>query len=118
MRHENLSSEINDMLGMTETSGVLIKSLEKGDTLKVSTLEGNYTFVVIDPQKAIVRAEGGGFKKGGEEVFFSGSSFGGTELKMRWVGPDSRIEAGDLILPWTTGIVLNGKSVLSSKGVQ
>lgn len=118
MRHENLSEEINDVLEKVETSGLLITSLEKGDVVKVSTMEGNYKFTVIDPQKAIVRAEGGGFKKGGEEVFFSGSSFGGTMLKMHWAGPNSRVEAGDLILPWTIGIALNGKVVLSSKGVQ
>ena len=39
-------------------------------------------------------------------------------VKMHWVGPDTRIEAGGLILPWTTGISLNDKVVMSSKGVQ
>ncbi len=82
------------------------------------TMEGSYTFTIIDPLKAVVMAEGGGFKKGGEEVVFIGSSFGGSMLKMHWAGPDSRVEAGGLILPWTTGLMLNDKTVLSSKGVQ
>lgn len=118
MRHENLSEEINDVLEKVETSGLMITSLEKGDVVKIDTMEGKYTFVVIDPQKAIVSAKGGGFRRGGEEVRFHGSNFGGSMLKMNWAGPDSRVEAGDLILPWTTDIMLNGKMVLSSKGVQ
>ena len=118
MRHENLSDDINDVLERVDTSGVIVKTLEAGDVLKVMTDEGTYTFTVLDPQKAIVKAEGGGFKKGGEEVRFIGSNFGGTMLKMHWAGPDSRVEAGELILPWTTGIMLNGKVVLSSKGTQ
>lgn len=118
MTHEALPDHINEAMENFETSGVLITSLEKGDVLKIYTDESNYTFTVIDPQKSIVKAEGGGFKKGGEEVFFAGSNFGGTMLKMKWAGPNSRIEAGELILPWTTGIILNDKIVLSSKGVQ
>ncbi len=118
MRHPNLSEEINDNIEKAESSGLLIKSLEKGDVVKVSTLEGNYTFTVTDPQKAMVVAEGGGFKKGGEEVYFAGSNWGGSMIKMNWVGPDTRIEAGQLILPWTTDIMLNDKMVLSSKGIQ
>ena len=114
--HEGLPEHIGwDTL---DTRGIEITSLEKGDVLKISTMEGNYKFTIIDPQKAIVMAEGGGFKEGGEEVHFIGSNFGGTMLKMKWAGPDSRIEAGSLILPWTTDIMLNDKIVLSSKGVQ
>ena len=115
---EHLPDHINEAMETFETSGVLIKQLEKGDVLKVGTLEGSYTFTVIDPLKAIVKAEGGGFKKGGEEVYFLGSSFGGTMLKMHWAGPDSKVEAGGLILPWTTNLTLNDKTVLSSTGVQ
>ena len=118
MRHQNLSDEINDNIEKSETSGVYITSLEKGDVVKVFTDESNYVFTVIDPQKAIVKAEGGGFKKGGEEVFFAGSNWGGSMLKMRWLGPDTRIEAGELVLPWTNGITLNGKVIMSSTGVQ
>lgn len=118
MRHQNLSDEINENIEKAETSGILITSLEKGDVIKIFTDESNYTFTVINPQKAIVMAEGGGFKKGGEEVFFAGSNWGGSMLKMKWAGPDSRIEAGGLVLPWTTGITLNDKVVLSSTGVQ
>lgn len=116
--HEVLPDHINDAIEGFDTSGVLVKSLEKGDVLKVCTMEGTYKFTIIDPQKAIVKAEGGGFKKGGEAVVFLGSNFGGTMLKMHWAGPDSRVEAGDLILPWTTDLMLNDKVVLSSKGVQ
>lgn len=118
MTHENLPDHINEALERVDTSGVMIKSLGIGDVLKVMTNEGTYTFTILDPQKAIVKAEGGGFKKGGEEVRFVGSNFGGTMLKMHWVGPDSRVEAGELILPWTTDITLNDKIVLSSKGTQ
>ncbi len=118
MPHENLPDHINEAMETFDTSGVIIKTLEIGDVLKVLTDEGTYTFTVLNPQKAIVKAEGGGFKKGGEEVRFIGSNFGGTMLKMHWAGPDSRVEAGELILPWTNGITLNGKVVLSSKGTQ
>ncbi len=118
MPHENLPDHINEAMETFDTSGVIVKTLEVGDVLKVLTDEGTYTFTILDPQKAIVKAEGGGFKKGGEEVRFIGSNFGGTMLKMHWAGPDSRVEAGELILPWTTGIMLNDKVVLSSKGMQ
>lgn len=118
MTHENLPDHINEALEKVDTSGVMIKSLDKGDVVKVFTDEGNYKFTLTDPQKAMVFAEGGGFKKGGEEVRFIGSNFGGTMLKMHWAGPDSRVEAGELILPWTTDITLNDKIVLSSKGTQ
>ena len=118
MTHPNFSDQVNENLDKAETSGVFITSLEKGDVLKIFTDESNYTFTVIDPQKAIVRAEGGGFKKGGEEVFFAGSNWGGSMLKMRWAGPDTRIEAGELVLPWTNGMTLNGKVIMSSTGVQ
>lgn len=118
MRHPNLSDEINDNIEKSETSGILIKSLEKGDVVKILTDEGNYKFTVTNPRKSMVFAEGAGFKKGGEEVYFAGSNWGGSMLKMNWAGPDSRIEAGDLTLPWTNDILLNGKVVFSSKGVQ
>jgi len=115
---EALPRHIQDALDTFETSGVYIEQLEKGDVLQVLTMESDYTFTIVDPQKSIVKAEGGGFRKGGEEVLFVGSSFGGTMLKQHWAGPNSRVEAGQLILPWTTGIALNGTPVLSSKGVQ
>lgn len=118
MSHKNLSDHINEILERVDTSGVMIKSLEIGDVVKIITDEGTYTFTILDPQKAIVKAEGGGFKEGGEKVRFIGSNFGGTMLKMHWAGPNSRVEAGELILPWTTDIILNGKIVLSSKGTQ
>ena len=117
-RSEHLSDEINDNVEKSETSGILITALEKGDVVKIHTGEGDYKFTIVDPQKSMVRAEGGGFKKGGQEVFLAGSNWGGTMLKMYWVGPDTRIEAGRLVLPWTLSIMLNDKSVLSSKGVQ
>jgi len=115
---ESLPINPQDAMETFETSGVYIEQLEEGDVLQVLTMESDYTFTIIDPQKSIVKAEGGGFRKGGEEVLFAGSSFGGTMLKQHWAGPNSRVEVGQLILPWTTGIALNGNLVLSSKGVQ
>lgn len=115
---EALPTHIQEVLDTFETSGVYIEKLEKGDVLQVLTMESTYTFTIIDPQKSIVKAEGGGFIEGGEEVLFLGSSFGGTMLKQHWAGPNSRVEVGQLILPWTTGITLNGTLVLSSKGIQ
>lgn len=117
-RSEHLSEEINNNIEKAETSGILITSLAKGDVLKVSTDGGEYKFTVKDPRKSMVLAEGQGFNKGGQKVHLAGSNWGGSMLKMSWVGPNTRIEAGGLILPWTTGISLNGKVVMSSTGVQ
>lgn len=117
-RSEYLSEEINDNIEKSETSGVLITALEKGDVLKISTDGGDYKFTIIDPRKSRVLVEGQGFSKGGKEAVLAGSNWGGSMLKMHWVGPDTRVEVGGLVLPWTTGIMLNDKTVLSSKGVQ
>lgn len=117
-RSEHLSEEINDNIEKSETSGVLITALEKGDVLKISTDGGDYKFTVIDPRKSRVLVEGQGFNKGGQEAVLVGSNWGGSMLKMNWVGPDTRVEVGGLVLPWTTGVSLNGKIIMSSKGVQ
>ncbi len=117
-RSKHLSEEVNDNIERSETSGILITTLDKGDVLKVYTDGGDYKFTITDPRKSKVIAEGKGFSKGGQKVVLAGSNWGGSMLKIHWVGPDTRIEAGGLILPWTTGISLNGKVVMSSTGVQ
>ena len=71
---------------VSQTSGVDLTTLDPITTLLVRTANSLYRITVRDPYRRAVSVQGGSFFPETTSACLSGSSFGGTCLKMAWVG--------------------------------
>ena len=90
MKH-NIENLINK-----QTPGINISLLESGTKLTIETKNSVYKIEIID--KAEITIMGGMDKNGDirfpqpEEVFFNGSTFGGSMIKPNWIGQGMNME--------------------------
>jgi hypothetical protein len=91
-------TEINPSL-----DGVELKTLAPFDTICVRTRNSNYRIFLLEPTKGWALVEGGRRFVEPVEATVSGSTFGGSMLKMGWIGMGLRME-----------IYSNGKRILTS----
>lgn len=68
-----------------ETTGIDIRTLQPGDCVRAFTLNSMYEIVVLPGCEIQVRGDGRYFNEF-EQVYFSGSTWGGSMLKVKWVG--------------------------------
>ena len=99
MPHPNLSDEINRCIdSSTPDNGVTLSKLPAGTVLTVRVEGGDvYTIKILrlaatDPFKVLI--QGGRYFPEQTEVYFSGSTWGGSMLKIHWVGVDMHMEIG------------------------
>ena len=72
--------------------GVALASLEPWSRLVVRTHNTAYHLTVLEPSESRVLVQGGHYFAEATEAVLFGSSFGGSLLKVRWIGCGMRME--------------------------
>ena len=82
---------------VSETDGIGLADLDPITTLLVRTQNSLYQIVVMQPRLKAVLVQGGPFFPQATRAVLSGSNFGGSLLKVAWVGTGLHMEfrAGD-----------------------
>lgn len=73
------------MFATNQDSGINVRKLKPGDTIEVKTRNSTYTIVKQDYGNKVT-IKGGQFCKDETEGHFTGSTFGGTMIKLDWIG--------------------------------
>ena len=76
----------------SDSSGVEIALLSPLTRLQVQTQNTLYRLTLIDTRESVVLIEGGRFFTERSEVHLCGSSYGGTLIKISWIGVGMRME--------------------------
>ena len=71
--------------------GITLESLAPFDSLRVTTLNSDYRIFLLDPKTGRALVEGGCFPEPVEAVV-NGSNFGGSTLRVGWIGTGLRLE--------------------------
>jgi len=77
---------------VAQTEGIGLADLDPITTLVVRTENSRYEIVVVQPRLTAVLVQGGPFFPRATRAVLSGSTFGGSMLKMAWVGIGLRME--------------------------
>ncbi len=82
---------------VSQTNGIGLADLDPITTLLVRTENSRYEIVVVEPRRKVVLVQGGPFFPQATRAVLSGSNFGGSLLKVAWVGIGLHMEfrAGD-----------------------
>ena len=71
---------------MSRSEGIGLADLDPITTLLVRTQNSLYQILVVQPRSKVVLVQGGPFFPQATRAVFSGSNFGGSLLKVAWVG--------------------------------
>ena len=77
---------------VAKNEGIGLQELGAGKVLIVETDNGTYTIEVLNPAERTVRVVGGEHFPNPEICILSGSTFGGSMLKMGWIGMGMHME--------------------------
>ena len=77
---------------VTAAEGVGLAELDALTTLLVRTLNSLYRVVVLEPPRPRILIQGGQFFPEFTEASLAGASFGGSMLKLSWLGRGLRME--------------------------
>ena len=77
---------------VSQTDGIGLADLDPITTLLVRTENSLYQIVVVQPRRKAVLVRGGPFFPQATRAVLSGSNFGGSMLKVAWVGIGLRME--------------------------
>ncbi|MCI0663005.1 MAG: hypothetical protein L0220_18210 [Acidobacteria bacterium] len=72
--------------------GVALKSLKPCDTIHARTLNSDYEIFLLDPESGSALVRGGKYFAEPREAILSGSNFGGSSIKLGWIGLGLRME--------------------------
>lgn len=90
MSHPNLSDDLNRKIDSPDP-GVFIKDLPVGTCLRVYTQNSKYLLVCLGDQRIKIRGDGRYFQEQ-TEATLAGSTWGGSCLKVGWVGVGMHME--------------------------
>jgi hypothetical protein len=103
---DHLDPRLADAIKQSEIDGGLfLKNLSAGDRFDVHTQNSVYRVEVTDPQKNRVKIKGGNHLPEETDATISGSTWGGSMLKMGFVGMGMRLEV------WHDGRVLRTSTI-------
>lgn len=92
MGHPNLSDDINRKIdSQNQDTGVFIKNLPKGTFVQVQTQNSTYIFECLGGSNIAIQGNGRYFNDRTEGAL-AGSTWGGSMLKMGWVGVGMHME--------------------------
>ena len=77
---------------VTSADGVGLHELDAFSTLVVKTINSLYRVVLLDPPRPRILIQGGAFFPQPTEAQLAGASFGGSMLKLAWLGCGLRME--------------------------
>ena len=72
--------------------GIGLRGLEPLSRVEVQTANTLYQLTILDPHEATILIQGGHHFREAAEVRLCGSSFGGSLLKLRWIGCGMHLE--------------------------
>lgn len=85
--------------------GIDVSKLKPGTKIFVTTINNLYTITIIDGCK--VKVKGGKYFPNEEEKIFCGSTWGGSMIKLNWIGYDMCMEFGSQLYFVLTSRVQN-----------
>ncbi len=92
--HQNLSPELNAMVEAGNAEGFDVATMKKGTMFEFATKNSTYTIVVVDPEKSevamITTSSNPEIPKKNLWILM-GSGWGGSTMKMNWVGVGARV---------------------------
>lgn len=113
INHPNLADHILRAINASR-DGLQVDKLEEGTKLTVETMNSVYEIKILETDQPLsVEISGGSLRDGNvryEEsvpVYFVGSTFGGSMLKMNWIGKGMCMEFADNDRVLTTSPVQN-----------
>jgi hypothetical protein len=77
-----------------ELGGIDVSKLKTGTKLIVETINSKYDITILDGRKVLV--QGGKYFKNPTESVLIGSTFGGSMIKVGWIGYDMYMEIGTI----------------------
>jgi hypothetical protein len=83
---------LDGFIEVTCGKGVQLNDLDPLTELDVRTENSLYHIIVVHPHAGTVVVSGGGWCPTPVEAYLAGSGFGGSFLKMRWIGVGFRME--------------------------
>lgn len=83
---------LDGFIEATGSNGVQLNELDPLTELDVRTENSLYRLIVVHPHAGTVVVSGGGWCPTRVEAHLAGSGFGGSFLKMRWIGVGFRME--------------------------
>lgn len=85
--HPNLDPRFNELIEeQSEKGGIVVSELSAGTKLEVQTMNTLYKLEITDPEKGKAIAEGGKLLPEPKEVSVLGCTWGGSMLKVDWIG--------------------------------
>lgn len=93
--NSNLLDDLVDVNPSLE--GMEFSTLSPFDTICLRTVNSEYRILLLDPKQGRALVEGGPYFAEPIEATLSGSTFGGSTLKVGWIGVGLRLEI------WTNG---------------
>ncbi len=72
--------------------GVGLAELDALTTLLIQTMNSRYRVVVLEPPRTRILIQGGEFFPQPTEAYLAGATFGGSMLKLSWLGCGLRME--------------------------
>jgi hypothetical protein len=77
-----------------ENGGIQISEQKVGTKIIVETKNSTYEFTIVNPEERKIKIKGGEFWEEPHEVYFCGSTWGGSMLKLGWIGYGMHMEFG------------------------
>ena len=89
----NLNHTLDEVVEIIDKlDGVTLEKLEPCDTIHARTYNSDYEIFMLDPEAGRALVKGGKYFDDPMEAIVSGSNFGGSMLKLGWLGHGLRME--------------------------
>ncbi|MHA2043198.1 MAG: hypothetical protein ACW99G_00305 [Candidatus Thorarchaeota archaeon] len=95
MGSEKVIPQYDAMINLQEENGgIQLEEQEVGTRIIVETKNSTYNLTIVDPKEKKIKVQGGKFWEEPATVYFCGSTWGGSMLKMGWIGFGMHMEFG------------------------
>jgi hypothetical protein len=86
MYTKNKYCTLDETIGLSEElEGIMVETLKPCDTIHVRTCNSDYEVFLLEPESGRALVKGGEYFTEPVEATVSGSSFGGSMLKLGWL---------------------------------
>lgn len=87
-----VKQDILSIIGKNKNNpGIDVNRLKTGTKLKIKTINSLYEFEVL-PERGYLLAQGGKYIKEKQVVWLTGSTYGGSMLRIGWISLDMHME--------------------------
>lgn len=104
----SMTTKNSEVSIMVFSNGFNISTLNRGTILRVKTMNSEYVIQLLEKNKVLV--QGGKYFEQPTKAVFKGSTWGGSMLKLEWIGKNMSMEFGYSLK--------NGLDTVLTSGVQ